>query len=483
MQLSGYPLCWGLLFMSASLFAQGQKPAGGGLAVRYLWTNYQLPLNQKWSYLDFTYGAELEFRQRLGKKIDLGVPLRLGSALFPRGKTDGFEKGTLASADLQLQFKTAPSGAKWVWFGYSGAGINLEDFERAKWALPVGGGLDIRLSPTVFLSSKMEYRFSQGDFSDHLQASFGFRFVSFPKDQLILVKKKAPASRLDRDGDGVRDGLDLCPDQKGLAALNGCPDADLDGFPDNNDACPTIAGALQGCPDADGDGVADKDDRCPLEVGPPDRQGCPAKDADQDGVLDEEDLCPKEPGPANTKGCPDSDLDGLADKDDDCPELAGLPETRGCPDTDLDGVPDKDDQCPNTPGRGTGSGCPELDPSDAALLEQAKYAIHFLPGVTVRLKPESFQTLDQIVDLMRKYPDFELHIAAYTDNTGDAEANRELSGERAKFCYEYLMSRGIGPRRLSYAGHGEQNPVGNNQTPEGRALNRRMEFTVKPIPN
>ncbi len=476
-------MCWGMLFASASLLSQSSKPAGGGLAIRYLWTNYQFPLDQTWSYLDFTYGAEAEFRQRLGARIDLGFPIRAGSALFPRGKTAGFEKGMLTSADIQVQFKTAPSGARWVWFGYTGAGINLEDWERAKMAIPAGGGLDIRLSKNVFISSKIEYRFSQGDFSDHVQAAFGFRFVPSQKDRLETIRAKKRHFRSDRDGDGVEDALDACPDREGLAALKGCPDIDGDGIPDDNDECPAVAGSLYGCPDADADGIADKDDRCPLEVGPPERQGCPAKDTDQDGVLDEDDICPSQPGPARTKGCPDADDDGIADKDDQCPALAGLPETRGCPDTDSDGVPDKEDQCPNTPGKGSGTGCPSLEASEIALLQQASHAIHFISGPVLRLKPESFKTLDQIVDLMRKYPDFELHIAAFTDNAGEAETNRELSVQQAKFCYEYLISRGIGPRRLSYAGHGEANPVGDNQTPEGRALNRRMEFSIRPKQN
>jgi len=84
----------------------------------------------------------------------------------------------------------------------------------------------------------------------------------------------------DRDGDGVLDDVDKCPDQPGPAYNNGCPD-----------------------PDSDNDGVPDSKDRCPKEPGPPFNDGCPA-DADKDGVMDNVDKCPNAPGPKENDGCP-----------------------------------------------------------------------------------------------------------------------------------------------------------------------------------
>ncbi|HUL60930.1 MAG TPA: OmpA family protein [Anaeromyxobacteraceae bacterium] len=86
-------------------------------------------------------------------------------------------------------------------------------------------------------------------------------------------------ARPDRDGDGVPDDEDRCPDLPGLAELHGCPDEDTDG-----------------------DGVPNRIDLCPLEKGPPELDGCP--DFDGDGIPDREDRCPKEPGPASNDGCP-----------------------------------------------------------------------------------------------------------------------------------------------------------------------------------
>ncbi len=83
----------------------------------------------------------------------------------------------------------------------------------------------------------------------------------------------------DRDGDGVPDEEDWCPDLPGLKELHGCPDEDTDGdgVPNRIDLCPLEKGSpeMDGCPDSDGDGIPDREDRCPHEPGPPQNEGCP----------------------------------------------------------------------------------------------------------------------------------------------------------------------------------------------------------------
>jgi hypothetical protein len=94
----------------------------------------------------------------------------------------------------------------------------------------------------------------------------------------------------DRDGDGVPDHRDFCPDNP----------EDLDGWEDE-DGCPD--------PDDDGDGVPDDDDACPREPGPPEARGCPVVDRDRDGIADAVDRCPDAPETVNDylddDGCPD----------------------------------------------------------------------------------------------------------------------------------------------------------------------------------
>lgn len=147
----------------------------------------------------------------------------------------------------------------------------------------------------------------------------------------------------DRDGDGLRDADDRCPDRAedrdGFEDADGCPDVDndQDGLFDRLDRCPNARqadGRTDGCPtpDKDGDGIEGRADRCPDKAedkdGFEDADGCPDPDNDGDGAPDTTDECPGEL----------EDADGWAD-DDGCPD----------PDNDADGFPDGADECPNEP--------------------------------------------------------------------------------------------------------------------------------------
>lgn len=177
----------------------------------------------------------------------------------------------------------------------------------------------------------------------------------------------------DRDGDGVADQMDACPDQPGLPEADGCAvfsegDRDGDGVLDDVDVCPDEPGSplSGGCPDADADEVADADDLCPDEPGLPDRDGCPTPgDLDDDGVADEQDDCREEWGLPENAGCPDRDGDGMRDVDDDCPDEPGVPQHGGCRDRDSDGVADADDLRPDEPGRVEDHGAPDSGAPDS----------------------------------------------------------------------------------------------------------------------
>jgi OmpA-OmpF porin, OOP family len=95
------------------------------------------------------------------------------------------------------------------------------------------------------------------------------------------------------------------------------------------------------------------------------------------------------------------------------------------------------------------------------------------------LKQESNKILDQLVSIMAQYPAYSLAIAGHTDNVGSADANQVLSEQRAKSCYQYLVSKGVNPVRLSFSGYGESQPIAENGTAEGRRLNRRVEFHMR----
>lgn len=94
------------------------------------------------------------------------------------------------------------------------------------------------------------------------------------------------------------------------------------------------------------------------------------------------------------------------------------------------------------------------------------------------LKPESFYELDNLVQLLKDNPRMEIKISGHTDNLGNDEYNLKLSQDRAAAVLNYLVSKGIDVKRLSSEGFGETQPVADNNTEEGRAINRRVEFTI-----
>ena len=94
------------------------------------------------------------------------------------------------------------------------------------------------------------------------------------------------------------------------------------------------------------------------------------------------------------------------------------------------------------------------------------------------LKTQSVTELDKLVGLLQMNPKLKIELSGHTDNVGSAEHNLELSRNRAKAVYEYLVAHGIVATRLSYQGYGFAKPVDVNTTEEGRANNRRTEFRV-----
>ena len=285
----------------------------------------------------------------------------------------------------------------------------------------------------------------------------------------------------DRDNDKIIDLRDDCPDVPGLIEFNGCPDTDDDKIIDSNDDCPTIAGLpeFNGCPDTDGDGVKDEDDLCPENAGPIENKGCP--DTDEDGIFDYLDECPEEAGPKENKGCPwpDTDEDGILDKDDKCPNNAGPIANFGCPyvDTDGDGILDKDDECVNVPGVAENNGCPEIKEEEKEILNTAFENLQFETAKAV-IKDVSFESLDNLAELLIKKPDWRLRVAGHTDSQGGAQNNLILSKKRAEAVRAYLSQHGVDESRVIVEYYGEEKPIADNDTPEGRQMNRRVEMTV-----
>ena len=276
-----------------------------------------------------------------------------------------------------------------------------------------------------------------------------------------------------------KNGTDYFQHSAGIVIKFGSKDTDKDGIPDNKDACPEVPGLKEfnGCPDTDGDGIADKDDACPQVKGPKEFNGCP--DTDGDGIPDKDDACPEVAGPKEFNGCPDTDGDGIADKDDKCPDVAGPAENSGCPwpDTDGDGVLDKDDLCPEVAGPASNKGCPEPNDDDQKRLNQYAKTILFDTGKAT-IKFESAEILNQIINVLKKFPNSRFRIEGHTDSTGKKAKNIELSQNRADAVKIYLIQGGIASDRLESKGYGPEKPIASNKNKKGRALNRRVEINL-----
>ncbi len=275
----------------------------------------------------------------------------------------------------------------------------------------------------------------------HLEAAVGTAILAgygAPDVRGLLTfryaTERAPCEGGPEDFDGFEDG-DFCAD----------PDNDADGLPDAVDRCANDA--------EDADGFADDD-------------GCPDPDNDADGVADASDSCPRA----------SEDVDDFRDEDG-CPE----------PDNDEDGLEDGRDRCPMEPEDADQfqdeDGCPEPGPralavtvTDTRILISERVYFEF---DTDTIRSVSTPLLDQVAAaVLQLDAALRVRVDGYTDDAGSPDYNLDLSFRRARAVVEYLAGRGVARERLEFRGYGSLHPVAPNDSQEGRALNRRVEFTI-----
>jgi outer membrane protein OmpA-like peptidoglycan-associated protein len=184
------------------------------------------------------------------------------------------------------------------------------------------------------------------------------------------------------------------------------------------------------------------------------------------------------------EGFEDSDGDGIPDRADKCrnePEdVDGFQDEDGCPDrdNDEDGIPDIDDECPDLKGDLAHDGCPantfvKIEDGRVYIFGKVQFAVN-----SSRIDIRSEQLLDQIAQALNANRSIGVRIEGYTDNVGDPGFNQRLSEERAGSVREALIKRGVDGDRLTTRGFGEDRPIAPNQSPGGRARNRRVEFII-----
>jgi OOP family OmpA-OmpF porin len=130
-------------------------------------------------------------------------------------------------------------------------------------------------------------------------------------------------------------------------------------------------------------------------------------------------------------------------------------------------------EVPNKPGRFTLDLRMKYEPTKVFTLNNVYFDVD-----KATIKPESYKQLDDLVELMKLKKGMEIEIAGHTDNTGSKEHNLELSQARAEAVKKYLVKKGIDPKRIVAKGYGDSEPIATNDTPEGRAKNRRIEVRI-----
>lgn len=220
----------------------------------------------------------------------------------------------------------------------------------------------------------------------------------------------------------------------------------------------------------------------------PEARASTEADADRGGRLGSAGPCPQPPGPAaeRTPGClPDGDGDGTVDTFDACPDVAGQ-ETRpgrvGCPlDADGDGVVDALDACPTRAGVEASDAKRRGCPPEAFVAGDQIDIARDIRFATARadIDEPSLALIDRLARLLMARPEIvRLAVDGHTDDVGRAETNLSLSRRRAVAVLRALVERGVDERRLEVRGFGSRQPRAKNDTPEGRRLNRRVEFVI-----
>jgi OmpA-OmpF porin, OOP family len=337
-----------------------------------------------------TAAPSLAFDQHFGK-LDLAA--QVGARIRGESKLANAVVGTQIYYSLGASYAVIPDGLLSV-SGEAFALLTLA--EQGPTMHGSDPGTSQPLVPAEWIASATTTPFLAGDLGFSLGGGGALPLspdaLTTPRFRFNLGLRYAPTGH-DRDGDGILDRDDKCPDvaedRDGFQDEDGCPDPDNDGdgILDARDKCRDAPEDFDGfkdddgCPDLDddGDGIPDADDKCRNEPedkdGFQDEDGCPDLDNDGDGIPDKVDLCPSAPedkdGYKDGDGCPDpdNDLDGIPDVQDRCPLEAedkdGYQDEDGCPepDNDFDGILDRADKCPNEAetidGNQDEDGCPE----------------------------------------------------------------------------------------------------------------------------
>ena len=363
---------------------------------------------------------------------------------------DGAAKIWNVRAQVVFQY---PLGNGLVPFAAAGFGTmhTTSDLLGSDTDVPIHVGAGAQLWITDAVAVRVDGRYLRGPSEQApytLNAGYGEFAVGISYVPTILSSRPEPR-RIDgdRDGDGIPDSRDRCPDQP----------EDKDLFEDD-DGCPDL--------DNDHDGIPDAVDKCPLDPedkdGFQDEDGCPDLDNDGDGLPDSRDKCPNEA----------EDKDGFQDLDG-CPD----------PDNDGDGIPDSKDKCPLEPETINGvqddDGCPDHGDSLVVLTPDR---LELLDAISFRGdKPSKSANnlLGQIGATLRAHPEIlRIRVTVHVQPTDNSDQDQARSDARAQAIREWLIGYGIDAKRVEARGFGGTKPLVPREERSSASINERIELII-----
>lgn len=467
--------------------------------------------NFSFDWFKASYLGEAFFAFELSKALEMqlagGYGKYAGVAMFGEGTDFGEYESTIIP--ITLRFRISPFDVKgWNPYFYIGGGVmnfsndtkpnvnSGKPIEEDGWVaiVPAGIGAEFALGERVLLDFSLggamsstydldAYRAGGDDIWDsYLNASLGLTFTGenckADKDMDGLgkcdeIKIGTNPNVADTDGDGLNDGEEyLTYKTNPLQA-----DSDLDGLTDFDEVKSTGTNPL--IADTDNDGLNDGEELNKYKTDPL------VVDTDKDGLNDGNEVVTTKTNPTMA----DTDKDGLTDGE----EVNKYKTNPLIADTDGDGLSDSEEVLKyktNPLDKDTDDGTVDdgtevkrgTDPLNGED-DVVKIGVPIiLEGITfdvakATIKPESELTLMKALKTLQTYEDISVEIGGHTDSDGSAKSNLKLSESRAESVKAWLVNKGIDASRISVKGYGEDKPIADNKTKEGKQKNRRIEFT------
>jgi outer membrane protein OmpA-like peptidoglycan-associated protein len=329
---------------------------------------------------------------------------------------DGSAKLYNWRAQVVFQLPTASGFVPFVAAGF-GMMHGTSDLLGSSNHWPVHAGAGVRFYLTDAVAVRLDGRYLRGPSEQApytLNAGYGEFSLGLSYAPKYTSHPDIPKVDGDRDGDGIPDSIDKCPDQP----------EDKDMYQDD-DGCPD--------PDNDGDGIPDVVDKCPLDPedkdGYQDEDGCPDLDNDGDGIPDSKDHCPNEPEAIN----------GFQDED-------------GCPDK--------------------GDSLVVLSPDRLELLESIQFSRDKLARASNNLLGQIGATLRAHTELVR------VRVTVHVQPTSNPDKDQTISDARAKLIRDWLVQYGIDAKRVEARGFGGTKPLVPAEQRGAAAINDRVELII-----